>query len=850
MKFRQYISQSWQIIKQNRLYSGFYTLGTALAISMVMVLAIGYNLKIGNIYPEVNRDRIMVLSTFHENYGGLISTSPFSEELIEKLLSGVDGIEAVCIYIAGGSKQLDTQKDILSEIKKREVSYYNEGLWEVHQFDFVDGRPFTKEDVANSSLQAVISNATAKSFFGDESAVGKKILVDYKEFTVCGVVKDVSPLVYMSSADIYLPHTLIISPPYVSNAITFMGGNLSAQILAKSPEDFDKIKSQIEGNLAKIESTLDDGVKISLLGGPNSFIEDSLSVISDYEGRSNAASQHILQLILIVLVIILIPTFNLSGIISTEMEDREAEVGIRKAFGASRGKLLYNLINENLLLSFIGGVIGLLLSYLFIYLGYQLFIDLLQLPSSAYSALHVGFFINYKVIIIVIVSCLVMNLLSSIIPQYFATKKNIITLLNRNNSVSEGNSIKLKNAWIFLELLAVFVVTWMAIDPLYVLNYQKSIYDGFDHKDLYVVSIPSISYKSPAYREETADGIAQYSKMVLDIIKNHPLVDNAVRGYSMPMNASHFMYTTLVSNLDTSKIATHMLYIPADKNCFSVHGIKELEELDLEDLNGMMISKSIAKHFFGDDDAIGKKLWHNSVDGYGVRIIGVFDDVKNEQYKQPIPTVITFEIDYRGSLDYSGNIHLFVKLKPGVLEGEFIKAFTEDLGDKFKIGNRYFGEVSPYYKGIERKSEHIAITKEKNIYTMLTCFVLFNMFLGIFATFWLKSKKRRSEIGLRMAMGSSKKGVRKMFVMESVKMASLASLVGMIVVSNIVYFRGMFTFGEWQSPTYWPITNDIAHFLIVSLMAYAVILLIVILGTLIPASKAANTNPVDALRDE
>ena len=89
-----------------------------------------------------------------------------------------------------------------------------------------------------------------------------------------------------------------------------------------------------------------------------------------------------------------------------------------------------------------------------------------------------------------------------------------------------------------------------------------------------------------------------------------------------------------------------------------------------------------------------------------------------------------------------------------------------------------------------------------------------------------------------------------MFVMESVKMASLASLVGMIVVGNIVYFKGIFTYGEFQNPVYWAVTNDTAHFIIVSLIAYAVILLTVTLGTLIPASKAANTNPVDALRDE
>ena len=233
------------------------------------------------------------------------------------------------------------------------------------------------------------------------------------------------------------------------------------------------------------------------------------------------------------------------------------------------------------------------------------------------------------------------------------------------------------------------------------------------------------------------------------------------------------------------------------------------------------------------------------------QVIGVFDDIKTKQYEQPIPTVILFEKAFQMTTAYfydPSKIIFFIKAKSGVSEGKFIKTFTEDLGDKFKIGNRYFDEVYPYSKDIEERNEEI--THQKSMYTILACFVLFNMFLGIFATFWLQSKKRRGEIGLRMAMGSSKKKVSRMFVMESVKMASLAALVGMIVVANIVYFKGMFTYGEFQNPVYWAVTNDTAHFIIVSLIAYAVILLTVTLGTLIPASKAANTNPVDALRDE
>ena len=852
--FRKYINQSWQIIKQNKLYSFFYILGTALAISMVMVIAIGYNLKVGNIYPQVNRDRTLVLNTLQNKSEGYVSQGGFAFDVIKKLVEGVEGIEAVCTSIEIYPESV--QKDVLSVEKEKLVYYGDEGAWQVYQFDFVEGKPFTKEDVEYSNPQAVISVSTAKSFFGDQPVVGKKILIGYKEFTICGVVKDVSHLMFHTYADIYLPYKF--TPIYLSPwGASDMSGGYSAQILAKSQKDFDRIKVQIEENLAKINNTL-DGVELSLLGGPKSFVEDSLTM--DDGDKKTSAQKHILQLIVIVLIIIMVPAINLSGIISTEMEDRESEVGIRKAFGASRGRLLYRLLTENLLLSFLGGCLGLLFSYVMIFIGYQRFLNFLGINqyysiNFEYTWLDsIGMLLNYKVLIVAFIGCLLINLLSSIIPQYFSTKKNIISLLQRNHFIKKRTSARQKSVWIFFELLAVFVITWMVIDPLYVLNYQKNIYDGFEHKDLYRVHISSAGSKPPEYKEETAEEVGRNNKIVLDMIKNHPLVENVGRQDRQVIMDISDRKTNIRRSLDDSiTIDVAQIYMPLNSNKhwfydnFWVYGIKTTEKSDETTIQEgtVLISKSIAKKLFGDSRAIGKNILE---DDYPRRVVGVIDDIKSMQYKQPEPTIIRFTGIHSIFNDHRG-MSLLVKSKPNISEAKFIRTFTEDLKDKIKINGRRLSPVDPYMIAIDRHN-YGTVTPQKNTYTLIACFVLFNMFLGIFATFWLQSKKRRGEIGLRMAMGSSKKKVSRMFVMESVKMASLAALVGMIVVGNIVYFKGMFTYGEFQNPVYWAVTNDTAHFIIVSLIAYAVILITVTLGTLIPASKAANTNPVDALRDE
>ena len=850
-KIRQSINQSWQIIKQNKLYSFFYILGTALAISMVMVIAIGYNLKIGNLYPEVNRDRTLVLDNVFqkEGEGGIYSS--FNADAIKKLTANIEEIETICLQ--SYKRQVDVQKDVLSKTKKKYATYYNENIWKTYRYDFIEGAPFTQEEVESSIPKVVISASTAKTFWGSTSAIGKKIWIDYREFTVCGLVKDISPLMSDSYADIYIPHTLYHEEYY--KGTSKMLGRLEARIVAKSPKDFDKIKTQIEDNLAKINNTLkDDKVELDLLGGPKSFIEENLTISDGM--KTTSSSTHILQIILVVLIIIMVPAINLSGIISTEMEDREAEVGIRKAFGAPSWKLLYRLINENLLLSFMGGVLGILVSYLLIYIGYHWFLNFLGIHSSyidgsEYSWLKIGMLIDYSVLFIALISCFLMNLLSSFIPQYFSTKKNIINLLNRNHIARGGKSKKRKSIWIFLELVTVFVIAWMVIDPLYVLNYQKSIQDGFEYNDLYEISISSESYKSPKYKKETQEEITRNSNIIVNIVKEHPFVENVeIESLRAFINTDGIRRRQSVCcNLgDSSTINVRPIHMSPTKNNLLLHGIKISENFDdaNSSQNAMLISKSVAEKFFGKNGRVAKTMVYG---GWEYPVVGVIDDMKAMEYTQPMPTIITPLRAVRRAPSNELHLDLLVKSKLGISEAKFLQTLEADLKDKVTIGSRYFEKIEPYHLQVEEVSAQ-TITPEKNTYTLIACFVLFNMFLGIFATFWLQSKKRRGEIGLRMAMGSSKKKVSRMFVMESVKMASLASLIGMIVVGNIVYFKGMFTYGEFQNPVYWAVTNDTAHFIIVSLIAYAVILITVTLGTLIPASKAANTNPVDALRDE
>jgi len=115
---------------------------------------------------------------------------------------------------------------------------------------------------------------------------------------------------------------------------------------------------------------------------------------------------------------------------STRMERRLGEMGVRKAFGASRSKHINQVLTENLLLTGLGGLAGLLLSYLIIFFTKNWVLDLgtsfgTVLPEGTSIDFSRTMLFNLKIFVIVLLACLAMNILSALVPVYRSLRKNI-----------------------------------------------------------------------------------------------------------------------------------------------------------------------------------------------------------------------------------------------------------------------------------------------------------------------------------------------------------------------------------------------------------------------------------------
>jgi len=432
---RQYFKQAWELIRQNKLFSIIYVAGTALAISMVMVIAIFFYLKTGNIYPELERNRLLFVkmaqitpkdTTERSNASAFLSL-----QTVKNCFYNLQSAEVATATLFTYKENYKVHTLGSTIDKKVYVKYTDANFWKVFQFRFLQGKPFSQEEFDSAIPSVVISESLSQHLFPNGQAIGEYFIMNEKEYHVNGVVKDASYLL-SAFAHIWLPYTL-----HPNHTETFAQegilGFFSVVILMKNSGDTRRVSEEIHTSLQRYSSNLTHN--IDLLGQPDNVLASSFRM-----GNSPLDINDILQkFVFVLLIFMLVPAINLSGLNSSRMEKRLAEMGVRKAFGAPNSTLLNHILIENFLLTLIGAFVGLLISYLLITVFSDMLLSGLSILSSdietvtgSTSGITPGMLINFTVFSQAFVAALIVNTLSAIIPAYRFTKKNITDSLSEN----------------------------------------------------------------------------------------------------------------------------------------------------------------------------------------------------------------------------------------------------------------------------------------------------------------------------------------------------------------------------------------------------------------------------------
>ena len=441
--YKQYLKQAWQLMKQNRFFSAVYIIGTGLAISMVMVMAIAYHIRTANMAPEVHRDRMLYVSFLEYKKGDFISSFYFGARAAKECLLSLKTAEGVAVtadptlmsVLSGNSYVRLTDG---GDPYKVAMMGTNDGFWRLFRFTFVDGKPFGEAEFQSAVPRAVISESLAGKLFERTDVAGQAFLLDDVSYVVSGVVEDVSSITPSVAADIWVPYSclpVVMKTGSDENSVSL--GYLSGYILPARGVPKEEVAAELEKNIQQYNSTLRDG-KIRVMNGLET---QSKHIVAQLAGGSigtgtkgaNPMNSIYYAFGLLVLLFLFVPALNLSGLNASHMQDRVAELGVRKAFGARRAGLFMQILIENMVLMLPGGLVGLLFSYVLIVIFRNLLLTpgmFAMMTGEANMDLTPGMMLNLSVFGYAFLVCLVLNVLSSMIPAWRAVRVNIIKAIN------------------------------------------------------------------------------------------------------------------------------------------------------------------------------------------------------------------------------------------------------------------------------------------------------------------------------------------------------------------------------------------------------------------------------------
>ena len=423
------------------------------------------------------------------------------------------------------------------------------------------------------------------------------------------------------------------------------------------------------------------------------------------------------------------------------------------------------------------------------------------------------------------------------------------------------------NAWIFIEIIIAGFFLWTVIDPVYVLCVSHWEDKGYEEKGRYVLNLGAYG-KTHGMRDTTITNNMRkeaYFRFI-QLMREQPEVESVyVSLYnSMPngmgWNGGQYFPDTLTLKEEKYTHAQQFQLL-ATEGCDIFHtlgmkdartGVEMTMSEDAVARNLCFVSEQFAQKMYGTMDVIGKKVYQGEDTFW--EIGGVFQNMKTRDYFASYPLLIFLAHDfYMHDFAHKTNFIVF-RLKDGVDFDSFNARFKKEVAPHMNQGNFFFNNFQSLSDKRKELGTENGVYNTFRLKLSLASFTLLCIFLGMVGTFWIRCNTRHQEIGLMLSIGATKKDIKKQFLTEASVLITAAFVLSLVLVVNFVVMTNGMTpqsvtgqsefawISQWFSPE--------VQFTMVSILTYVALLVIALIGTLIPVSRATKVLPADALRDE
>jgi putative ABC transport system permease protein len=396
-----------KIALENKLYTFLSLFGISMTIMFVMIFSMAITKITSGSGPEKNLKNIIFCNRVKTvpTHKGVRSTgysiSACGRWLSETHLKKIKSADLVSMYINSGPWEFILNGKYQKMIQNQTDAEY----WKIYDYDFLEGRPYTVEEVEKGANLAVISESLRQLLFGPEKNVlGKIVHYTSIDLTITGVVADPPATDQNANGDLFFPYTVLNS---TENPSDYLGWFVIAY-KGSSSGQLKNVRDEVQQVVSKLDAS--DTTKAIFVSGPFSQLEKMMVGYGDPEEYSRGSS--ILKYFLFALAFLLLPAINLMALNFARIHERGEEIAVRKSFGAASGVLRSQFLFENLLMTLAGGVIGMLLSYIVV----ALFGKSMMIQIDFFNTVPLTFSFNYIVFAAALLACLVFGLLSGFLP--------------------------------------------------------------------------------------------------------------------------------------------------------------------------------------------------------------------------------------------------------------------------------------------------------------------------------------------------------------------------------------------------------------------------------------------------
>lgn len=378
--------------------------GITFTLLVLLVAAAFVDHSVGPQPPESRAGRTLYVERTRMAGEHSIRNSDAGYGFLDKEVRGLPGAENVSVFTMPESavSYLDGRK-IKSRLKRVDGAF-----WSILDMHFLEGTAFTDDDDRQARPVAVINATTRDRFFGGSKALGQTIEIAGQRLRVVGVVEDVSMLRFLICADVYAPIGTIPGEAWRHEA----QGNFGALILAHSPNDFPALQSELRARVKRFPIpdpetfTTFDAAADTMFGLTARNIVDDAPTDPEAPGLS-ASGKLALLMALAALLFMTLPAINLINVNLSRVLERAPEIGVRRAFGATRSRLVGQFVVENVALTLVGGVIATVLASL-----------VLAAITASGVIPYARLSVNLRVLSFGLFASLVFGVLSGVVPAW------------------------------------------------------------------------------------------------------------------------------------------------------------------------------------------------------------------------------------------------------------------------------------------------------------------------------------------------------------------------------------------------------------------------------------------------